>query len=79
MKGLLIFFVLLALVLGQNFDNYVSNHNKRYGNGNERAYRHQLYQKTWMMINQANTQNLGYKLGENMFTDRTEEEAKGIP
>jgi hypothetical protein len=65
--------ILFTIALCQNFDKYISKHNKKYENDYERNFRYQLYQKTWAMINDANSQNLSYKMGENKFTDRTEE------
>jgi hypothetical protein len=69
----ILLFIVISIVQCQNFEQYATKYNKKYENEHEKNFRRQLYQKKWAMINEVNSQNLRYKMGENKFTDRTEE------
>jgi peptidoglycan hydrolase-like amidase len=69
--------LLVVLSNNQNFEAYSVRFKKIYANETERAYRESLYLKNWAHINEVNSQGLGYTLGENAFTDLTQEEVTG--
>ncbi|KAJ8710386.1 hypothetical protein PYW07_009752 [Mythimna separata] len=55
------------------FDLYIKHHNKLYQD-EKHHMRKKIFEKNWRMIEDHNSQDLGYKLELNAFADKTEEE-----
>jgi hypothetical protein len=70
-KLLFLFLAVILSALCDNFDDFSAKFEKLYSSASERDYRKQLYLNNIAYFNQKNSQNLGYKLGVNKFTDRT--------
>jgi hypothetical protein len=70
-KLLFLFLALLMSSVCDNFDDYAVKFEKGYTSSSERDYRKQLYLSNVAYFNQKNSENRGYTLGVNQFTDRT--------
>lgn len=56
------------------FTQWKIKYSKTYENEKENSYRQKVYQNNIKKINEINSQNLEYEVGENEFTDLTTDE-----
>jgi KDEL-tailed cysteine endopeptidase len=81
MKNFFLAFALAIIVLAQNnydFDQYIKDFGKTYISEEEYSYRKQIFDSKFKQIQESNSQNKGYTLSANQFTDRSDEELKGF-
>lgn len=63
--------LVFGLALSYNFTDYVAQFGRTYATPEETALRQQIFESNYSKILESNSQNLGYTLAPNNFTDRT--------
>lgn len=64
------------LTSSYNFEQYLMESGKKYANPKEYASREKIFNENMALIKNHNSNSASYKLGVNMFTDRTKDELK---
>ncbi|CAK9136562.1 unnamed protein product [Ilex paraguariensis] len=62
----------------RRYEKWLERHGRKYGNKDEWELRFGIYQSNVQFIDYVNSQNLSFKLADNKFADKTNEEFKSI-